>query len=322
MKFFKPTLVAIALVSVLGCSQEAKQETAKAAVLDTEIQKQAYGLGASIGMYMQRNLEQQKKLGLGLDKELIAQGFLDSIDGKSLLEQEEIQSLLTSLDEQMRTKQQEMIVLASEEAIAEGQKFLAENAKREGVLVTDSGIQYEIIVAADGEKPLATDTVVVHYVGNLLNGEEFDSSRKRNQPTVFALNRVIRGWTEGVQLMSVGAKYKFTIPANLAYGPNGKPPTIPGNAVLQFEIELLEIKKAEPKVELSVVQSEAAIKLPKLSIIKEQASANAEEVVNKTADTVEEKSAEVEAVINETTDAAVEKTVKVEEVATEKDTEQ
>ena len=284
MKFFKPTLVAIALVSVLGCNEQAKQEVVKAPVLDTEIQKQAYGLGASIGMYMQRNLEQQSKLGLGLDKDLIAQGFLDSIDGKSLMEQEEIQALLMSLDTQMKTKQEEMIVKESEAAIAEGQKFLAENAKREGVQVTASGIQYEIIVEADGEKPLGTDTVKVHYVGNVINGEVFESSIKNGEPVVFPLNRVIRGWTEGVQLMSVGAKYKFTIPSDLAYGPNGKPPSIPGNSVLQFEIELLEIQKAEPVVQLGAVQQEKAVTIPKLEPMKEIA---VQEAVETKAEVVE-----------------------------------
>ena len=260
MKFFKPTVVAVAMLTVLGCSQEAQEETTKAAKLDTEIQKQAYGLGASIGLYMQRNLEQQKKLGLGLDRDLITQGFVDSIDGKSLLEQEEIQTLLTTLDKQMKTKQQQMSAKSSVEGIAEGQKFLADNAKRDGVKVTASGIQYEVITEADGEKPLATDTVVVHYAGTLLNGEEFDSSIKRGEPAVFPLNRAIGGWTEGVQLMSVGAKYKFTIPSDLAYGPKGNPPTIPGNAVLQFEIELLEIKKEQAVVELGKVPAEVTEK--------------------------------------------------------------
>lgn len=279
MKFFKPTLVAIALVSVLGCNQEAKQETAKAPELKTEIQKQAYGLGASIGMYMERNLEQQSKLGLGLDKDLIAQGFLDSMDGKSLIEQDEIQSLLVSLDEQMKAKQEEMIALESEAAIAEGKKFLAENAKREGVQVTASGIQYEVIVEADGEKPLGTDTVTVHYAGSFLNGEQFDSSIDRGEPAVFPLNRVIRGWTEGVQLMSVGSKYKFYIPSDLAYGPQGKPPTIPGNSVLQFEIELLDIKKAEPAVELGQAQT-APVAVPKLKEVHAHAEEAAEEVAD------------------------------------------
>ncbi len=112
-------------------------------------------------------------------------------------------------------------------ALAEGEKFLADNAKVEGVQVTESGIQYQVLTAAEGDKPAATDTVTVHYKGTFLNGETFDSSYDRGQPAVFPLNRVIPGWTEGVQLMSVGSKYKFTIPSDLAYGPNGNPPRIP-----------------------------------------------------------------------------------------------
>ena len=249
MKLFKPTLVALSLVAVLGC-QEKVQEEAKAPVLDTEIQKQAYGLGASIGMYMERNLEEHSKLGLALDRDLIVSGFVDSLAGKSLVEKDEIQALLTSLEQNMKAKQQEMALKESESSLADGQKFLDENAKKDGVIVTDSGIQYEIMTAVEGEKPSATDTVKVHYKGTFLNGDTFDSSYDRGEPAVFPLNRVIRGWTEGVQLMSVGAKYKFTIPSDLAYGPTGNPPRIPGNSVLQFEIELLEIQKPEPIAEV------------------------------------------------------------------------
>ncbi|GLX78934.1 peptidyl-prolyl cis-trans isomerase [Thalassotalea insulae] len=244
MKLFKPTLVAMALVSVIGCQQEAKQEE-KAPVLDTEVQKQAYGLGASIGMFTQRNLSEQEKLGLTLDQTLILRGFKDSLAGKSVIEKEEIQALMMNLEQSMKTKQQEAATKAAEASLAEGQKFLEENAKKEGVQVTESGIQYVVLAEGEGEKPQATDTVKVHYRGTFLNGEEFDSSYSRNQPAVFPLNRVIAGWTEGVQLMSVGSKFKFTIPSDLAYGPNGNPPRIPGNSVLEFEIELLEIQKAE-----------------------------------------------------------------------------
>lgn len=245
MKLFKPTLVALALVAVVGCNEKVVEEP-KAPVLDTEIQKQAYGLGASIGMYMQRNLEQHDKLGLTLDKDLIVRGFIDSIDGKALIEKEEIQALLMNLDTAMKEKQQAANIAASEASLLEGATFLEENAKKEGVQVTESGIQYVVLTAAEGDKPLATDTVKVHYTGTFLNGETFDSSHKgEGQPVVFPLNRVIKGWTEAVQLMSVGAKYKFTIPSDLAYGPNGNPPNIPGNAVLEFEIELLEIQKAD-----------------------------------------------------------------------------
>ena len=244
MKLFKPTLVALALVAVVGCNEKAVEEV-KAPVLDTEIQKQAYGLGASIGMYMQRNLEEHDKLGLTLDKELIVRGFVDSIDGKSVIEKEEIQALLKNLDESMKAKQQVAVIAASEASLGEGVTFLAENAKKDGVQVTESGIQYVVLTAGEGDKPVATDTVKVHYKGTFLNGETFDSSYERNEPAVFPLNRVIQGWTEGVQLMSVGAKYQFTIPSDLAYGPNGNPPRIPGNSVLQFDIELLEIQKSE-----------------------------------------------------------------------------
>lgn len=245
MKFFKPTLIAVALFAVAGCQEAVKQEEVKAPVLETEIQKQAYGLGASIGMYMQRNLAEHDKLGLTLDKALIERGFIDSINDKSAIEKEEIQALLTNLDKTMKAKQQEMAAKASEASLAEGQKFLEDNAKKEGVMVTESGIQYSVLTASDGDKPAATDTVKVHYKGTFLNGETFDSSYDRGEPAVFPLNRVIKGWTEGVQLMSVGSKYKFTIPSDLAYGPNGNPPRIPGNSVLEFEIELLEIQKSE-----------------------------------------------------------------------------
>jgi len=243
MKLFKPTMLAIALVSVLGC-QEAVKQTETAPVLETEVQKQAYSLGASIGMYMQKNLDQHEKLGLPLEQALITRGFIDSLAGKSVIEKEEIQALLMNLDKEMKAKQQEAAVADSAAAIAEGQKFLEENAKKEGVKVTESGIQYVVITEGEGEKPSATDTVTVHYTGTFTNGEKFDSSHDTGKPAVFPLNRVISGWTEGVQLMSVGSKYHFTIPSDLAYGPNGSQGRIPGNSVLQFEIELLEIKKA------------------------------------------------------------------------------
>jgi len=249
MKLFKPTLVAIALFSLIGCQEAVKQEE-KPLVLETETQKQAYSLGASIGMYMQRNLEEQTKMGVTLEQSLIVKGFTDSLENKSQIEKEEIQALLMNLDKSMKAKQQELATQESEKSLAEGQAFLAENAKKEGVQVTESGIQYVVMTAADGEKPAATDTVKVHYKGTFLNGETFDSSYDRGEPAVFPLNRVISGWTEGVQLMSVGAKYKFTIPSDLAYGPVGNPPRIPGNSVLEFEIELLAIEKPETTAQL------------------------------------------------------------------------
>ncbi|NWF69795.1 MAG: FKBP-type peptidyl-prolyl cis-trans isomerase [Chloroflexi bacterium] len=123
-----------------------------------------------------------------------------------------------------------------------GRDFLAANAKKEGVVTTASGLQYKVLKAAAGPKPKATDTVEVHYRGTLIDGSEFDSSYKRRESIEFPLNRVIAGWTEGVQLMSIGAKYEFYIPFELAYGPSGRPPVIPAYATLIFEVELLAIK--------------------------------------------------------------------------------
>ena len=150
MKFFKPTLVAIALLSVMGCQESAKQEE-KAIALDTEIQKQAYGLGASIGMYMERNLEEHDKVGLSLDKAIIIRGFTDSMAGKSQIEKEDIQALLMNLDQAMKAKQREQAIASAEASLAEGQKFLEENAKKDDVQVTESGIQYVVLKAAEGE---------------------------------------------------------------------------------------------------------------------------------------------------------------------------
>jgi len=250
MKFFKPTLVAVALFSIAACQEGTTEEVNNAPVLETETQKQAYGLGAYLGMNMQRNLVEQEKLGIVLEKELIVRGFVDSINEKATIEKEEIQTLLMNLEQTMKTKQQEASIKASEESLAKGQKFLDDNAKKEGVIITESGIQYVVLTAATGDKPLATDTVKVHYKGTFLNGDTFDSSYDRGEPAVFPLNRVIKGWTEGVQLMSVGSKYKFTIPSHLAYGPNGNPPRIPGNSVLEFEIELLEIQQSAPVLQV------------------------------------------------------------------------
>ena len=126
--------------------------------------------------------------------------------------------------------------------LEQGKAFLADNATKPGVKQTPSGLQYQILEPGAGKAPKATDTVLVNYRGTLLNGTEFDSSYKRNEPIEFPLNRVIPGWTEGVQLMKVGDKFKFEIPSNLAYGPNSPSPKIPANSTLVFEVELLAIE--------------------------------------------------------------------------------
>jgi len=238
----KLTLVAVALLTLSACSKEEKVEAAP--VLDTDQAKQAYSLGVSAGRYLQSTVDEYNKIAVDLNAELILRGVQDGIAGKSELSEEDIQQLLTALDETYRNEQTKLAEAAAASAKAAGAAFLAENAKKEGVTVTESGLQYEVVQAAEGAKPVAADTVKVHYTGTLTDGTVFDSSVERGEPIEFPLNRVIPGWTEGVQLMSVGSKFRFTIPSELAYGDRDMG-TIPPNSVLVFDVELLDVVKAQ-----------------------------------------------------------------------------
>lgn len=239
-KTIKLSLIAASVLALTACNQEAKKEQADVK-LDTVAQQQAYGIGASVGNFLNKDLTDKKEIGIELDQALLMRGFEDALAGNAKIDEEKIREVLTALDESVRTKQEEKAKVESEKSKAEGEKYLADNAKKEGVMVTESGLQYEVMSEGEGAKPVATDVVKVHYKGTLLDGTEFDSSYSRNEPTTFPLNRVIPGWTEGLQLMPVGSKYKFTIPSDLAYGDRdlGK---IPANSTLIFEVELLEIQ--------------------------------------------------------------------------------
>jgi FKBP-type peptidyl-prolyl cis-trans isomerase len=173
-----------------------------------------------------------------LNYEALKQAVRDVIEGTDTLKMNP-----NMADQVLREKLQAAALKKIQPTIDEGEKFLAENKKRKEVVTTETGLQYEIITEGTGATPADTNTVKVHYTGTLINGKVFDSSRDRGEPIEFPLNGVIRGWTEGVQRMKVGSRYKFYIPYQLAYGTQGSPPVIPGGAMLIFDVELLEIVK-------------------------------------------------------------------------------
>ena len=183
------------------------------------------------------------KMPIELDREIIIEAVTALLRGNQPdMSQEEYQQTMQKFQATMEEKANAEAQKAASENSEKGKAYLAENAKKEGVKVTASGLQYEVIKEGSGKKPAATDTVSVHYEGTLINGQVFDSSIRRGQPVEFPLNRVIPGWTEGVQLMSVGSKYRFVIPSNLAYGEHGAGGAIGPNETLIFEVELLDIK--------------------------------------------------------------------------------
>ena len=199
----------------------------------TDIEKGSYALGHQIGTGARKQYEN------ALDSDAVVQGLLDGLAERSSKlsteETEAAQSRLADIVTESRN-------VAARATIAAGKAFLDENGKREGVVTTDSGLQYEVMTEGSGANPEATDTVVTHYHGTLLDGTVFDSSVERGQPAEFPLNRVIKGWTEALQLMSPGAKYRLYLPPELAYGERGAGQSIGPNATLIFEVELLEIK--------------------------------------------------------------------------------
>lgn len=199
--------------------------------------KLSYALGIGIGSQL---------AGMGA-KELniddFAQAIKDVISGSELkVDNAEAQTLVQNFFQEQEAKQQAAAAEAGKAAKAAGEAFLAENGKKDGVVTLPSGLQYQVLKEGNGKKPSATDQVVCHYEGTLIDGTVFDSSYQRNQPATFGLNQVIAGWTEGVQLMQEGAKYRFFIPYKLAYGERGAGAQIPPFAALVFDVELIEVK--------------------------------------------------------------------------------
>ena len=204
--------------------------------LKTLADSAAYAIGIDIGNNIKKNLPTAPG-GKDLDQKIILAAFTSALSGDS----SQIPSAkVTAVTQSYFMKAQQIEGAKASEA---GKKYLAENGKRSGVTTTKSGLQYEILKAGTGPKPLATDTVVVHYHGTTIEGKVFDSSVTRGKPATFPVNQVIPGWTEALQLMPVGSKWKLVIPSEIAYGERGAGADIKPNSVLVFEVELLEIKK-------------------------------------------------------------------------------
>ena len=197
-------------------------------------------LSYTLGMNISASILQ---LPLELNKEVVIACVADLLrGGQPQIEQQEYQKIMQDFQKQLQTIAAEEKKKAGEANAEISRKFLEENAKKEGVKVTNSGLQYIVLEEGNGEKPKATDTVKVHYEGTLINGQIFDSSIKRGEPVEFPLNHVIPGWTEGLQLMRPGAKYRFFIPSDLAYGEHGAGDMIAPNSALIFDVELIEVK--------------------------------------------------------------------------------
>jgi len=204
-------------------------------LVESEEQKINYSLGLDIGQSFQH-------LPVNIDLELITQGMKDIYQGNKIaISQEDFQKTMSDFHEKMKTKSEEIQKKAIASNQKDGKAFLEENKKRSEVKVTASGLQYEILIEGDGDLPKDSDSVTVHYVGTLINGVEFDSSIKRGTPATFPVKGVIVGWTEALQMMKVGSKYKLYIPSDLAYGEKGAGQQIGPNSTLIFEVELLKI---------------------------------------------------------------------------------
>ena len=198
----------------------------------TQEEKISYALGIAIG-------SNYAKMNIKIDAKAFTNGVITMIEGKQpVMSMQEIQQVLDELQNNLESKGKAMIEAEKEK----GRQFLAANKQKAGVKETASGLQYKVLVESIGKKPTANDTVEVHYEGRLLDGTVFDSSIMRGETISFPLNRVIAGWTEGLQLMSEGSKFEFYIPSHLAYGDHGAGESIPGGATLIFQVELFKVK--------------------------------------------------------------------------------
>jgi len=226
--------IAMAMCAAVALSGAAF--AADAPELKNDKEKISYSIGMDIGGNLKRG-------SVEVDPDLLAKGLKDSYGGgKTILTEDEARKAIADFQKTLMAKQAETMQKLSEKNKADGEKFLAENAKQEGVKTLPSGLQYREITPGKGKSPKDTDTVSTHYKGTLIDGTEFDSSYKRGEPVTFPVSGVIAGWTEALQLMKEGAKWQLFIPSNLAYGDRGAGREIGPNATLIFEVELISVK--------------------------------------------------------------------------------
>ncbi len=247
---------AVALSACGAKNEESKADEGKlgtnvavTSAFDFEDQKvlESYAVGVSAGKSMAANIGTLDGTGIELDNAVLIQAYADGLKGELKLDEAKVQDAIagfrTRVNKSMQEKRKlenETRAKEAEENKAKGAAFLEENKTKEGVKVTESGLQYKVLKEGAGKSPKKTDKVKVQYRGTLINGEQFDTTYKDGNPRTFGVNRVISGWTEGLMLMKEGSKYEFYIPSDLAYKEAGRP-NIPGNSVLIFEVELLEV---------------------------------------------------------------------------------
>ncbi|KPQ00704.1 MAG: FKBP-type peptidyl-prolyl cis-trans isomerase FklB [Bacteroidetes bacterium HLUCCA01] len=235
---FSKKILALPLLAAAltyGC-QDSMPGLGNVPAVETDMDSVSYSIGYDIG----RSIQAESIDGLDLD--VLFRGMKDAASGEGILTDDEMMEALMQFQQEMMERQQAEADAAGATNLQEGQAFLEENAQRDDVMVTESGLQYRVIEAGSGPRPSETSTVTVHYRGTLIDGTEFDSSYSRGEPATFQLNRVIPGWTEGVQLMREGGKYEFFIPSELGYGSQGTAGLIGPNATLIFEVELIEVE--------------------------------------------------------------------------------
>ena len=232
----KKTIAALAVTLLLPTALYA-QDAQQAPKLTTFQEKLSYATGLDVGGYF-------KEMGEEIQLENLTRGIADAYTGKEpAMSKEEVGKVLQEFAEKMQAKQAAQLSALQEKNATAGKAYLDGNKQKKGVVETKSGLQYEVLVKGSGPRPGINDVVKFNYTGSFIDGKEFDSSIKRGAPLTMPVSQLIPGWTEALQLMPVGSKYRLVVPADLAYGENGLPPVIEPNSVLVFDVELLAIEQ-------------------------------------------------------------------------------